>query len=79
MISAYERNQRQPTVPTLLRLIRAAGFDLRMHLAPLEDHDEVLESLEAARTPRDRRHRDRQEQAWRDASPVADATSSAGG
>ena len=77
MISAYERDQRQPTLPTLLRLIRAAGFDLRMHLAPLEEHDEVLEILEAARTPRERRHRDRQERAWREASPVADTTSSA--
>jgi transcriptional regulator with XRE-family HTH domain len=77
MISAYERDQRQPTLPTLLRLIRSAGFDLRMHLTPLEDHDEVLRTLEAARTPRERRHRDRQERAWRDASPVSDSTSSA--
>ena len=33
MISAYERDQRQPTLTTLLRLLRAAGFDLRLHLA----------------------------------------------
>jgi transcriptional regulator with XRE-family HTH domain len=29
MVSAYERDLRQPTVPTLLRLLRAAGFDHR--------------------------------------------------
>jgi len=76
MISAYERDQRQPTLPTLLRLLRAAGFDLRMHLAPLDEHDSVLDDLEAARTPRERRHRDRQLQAWREASPVEGTASS---
>src|ERR1700688_4713864 len=75
MVSAYERDQRQPTLPTLLRLVRAAGFDLRMHLAPLENHDEVLEDLEGARSPHERRHRDRQMQAWRAATPVEDASS----
>lgn len=29
MISAYERDQRQPTLTTMLQLVRAAGFDLR--------------------------------------------------
>ncbi len=76
MVSAYERDQRQPTLPTLLRLVRATGFDLRMHLAPLEDHDDVLEDLEAARSPHERRRRDRQLRAWRAASPVGDAPSS---
>jgi len=46
MISAYERDLRQPTMPTLLRLLRAAGFDLRMHLAPVDPHDDVLAALE---------------------------------
>jgi len=32
LISAYENGRRQPTVPTLLRLLEAAGFDLRMRL-----------------------------------------------
>lgn len=32
VISAYEAGRRQPTVPTLLRLLRAAGFDLASHL-----------------------------------------------
>ena len=42
MISAYERDVRQPTVATLLRLLKAAGFELRMHLAPYDEHDDVL-------------------------------------
>ena len=70
MVSAYERDLRQPTVPTLLRLLRAAGFDLRMHLAPLESHDQVLNDLEDGRTHSERRLRDRQLQAWRRAVPV---------
>lgn len=42
MVSAYEGGRRQPTLPTLLRLLKAAGYELRMHLAPYDDHDDVL-------------------------------------
>src|SRR6516162_2825074 len=70
MISAYERDQRQPTLATLLRLLRAAGFELRLHLAAYDPHDEILARLEADRSEADRSHRDRQLQAWRDAVPV---------
>jgi len=42
MISAYERDRRQPTLATLLRLLKAAGYELRMHLVPYDDHDDVL-------------------------------------
>jgi transcriptional regulator with XRE-family HTH domain len=70
MISAYERDQRQPTLATLLRLLRAAGFDLRLHLAAYDPHDEILADLEASRPESERRDRDRQLQAWRDAVPA---------
>jgi transcriptional regulator with XRE-family HTH domain len=70
MISAYERDKRQPTLPTLLRLLRAAGFDLRMQLVPLDNHDDVLASLEDKRPPDVRRRRDRQIEEWRRAEPV---------
>jgi transcriptional regulator with XRE-family HTH domain len=42
-IASYETGNREPTVPTLLRILRAAGFDLRFHLSPYDAHDEVLE------------------------------------
>lgn len=58
MVSAYERDQRQATLPTLCRLLKAAGYELRMHLESYDDHDDVLEVLEAGRSPEDRR-------AWR--------------
>jgi transcriptional regulator with XRE-family HTH domain len=70
MVSAYERGRRQPTLTTLLRMVRAAGFDIRMILAPYDPHDEVLRSLEARRSPAERARRDRQLQAWRNATPV---------
>ena len=70
MISAYERDRRQPTVPTLMRLLKGAGFDLTMHLVPIDPHDDVLAELESRRRPGDRRRRDRQIEAWRNAEPV---------
>jgi transcriptional regulator with XRE-family HTH domain len=70
MISAYERDRRQPTVPTLMRLLKAAGFDLRMHLVPSDLHDDVLAELDSRRGARDRRRRDRQIEAWRNAESV---------
>jgi transcriptional regulator with XRE-family HTH domain len=73
MISAYERDQRQPTLATLLRLLRAAGFDLRLHLAAYDPHDEILAGLEAGRSEAERHQRDRQIEAWRGAVPVEGA------
>ena len=73
MISAYERDQRQPTLATLLRLLRAAGFDLRLHLAAYDPHDEILAGLEAGRSEAGRHDGDRQLQAWREAVPVEGA------
>jgi transcriptional regulator with XRE-family HTH domain len=71
MISAYERDRRQPTLETLLRLLRAAGFEMRMTLEPYDPHDDVLASLELERTPSERKRHDRQIQAWRRAVPAS--------
>jgi len=53
-IAAYEAGRRQPTVPTLYRLLRAAGFDLRARLTPHDPHDETLAEWEAALPEADR-------------------------
>jgi transcriptional regulator with XRE-family HTH domain len=74
MISAYERDKRQPSLATLLRLLRAAGFELAMKLEPLDAHDEILAHLESARSADERRRRDRQIEAWRRARPVGAPT-----
>jgi len=68
MISAYERDLRQPTIPTLVRLLEAAGFELRIHLEPLDLHDQVLSELEMHRSPEERTRRDQQQQDWRNAT-----------
>ena len=70
MISAYERDLRQPTLPTLERLLAAAGLELRIHLEARDRHDEVLATLEARRSPAERRRRDRQIAVWRRATAV---------
>ena len=72
MISAYEHDQRQPTLTTLLRLLRAAGFDLRLHLAAYDPHDDILAGLEADRSESERRRRDGHLQAWRQVTPAED-------
>lgn len=74
MISAYERGKRKPSLLTLLRLLHAAGFELRMTLEPYDSHDKVLAALETARPPGERSRRDSQIEAWRSATPVASAS-----
>ena len=74
MISAYERGRRQPSLPTLLRLLHAAGFELRMTLEPYDPHDDVLADREAVRRPADRRRRNLQIEAWRRATPAVPAS-----
>ncbi len=73
MVSAYERDKRQPSLPTLMRLLNAAGFELTMKLEPRDDHDEVLAQLENARSASERRRRDRQIESWRGALPIGAA------
>ena len=45
-ISAYERGVKVPDLATLERIITAAGFELRMSLAELDDHDRSLARYE---------------------------------
>ena len=68
VVSAYETGRREPTLPTLLRLVRAAGLDLRFRLEALDPHDEgmarYMESLPPAlRTELEEASRNRTRQA----------------
>ncbi len=45
-LSAYESGRRQPTLPTLFRMLARAGLDLRMELAEQDRHDEILAAWE---------------------------------
>lgn len=45
-LSAYESGRRQPTLPTLLRMLNRTGLDLRLELVERDDHDRVLAEWE---------------------------------
>jgi len=44
-ISAYETGRMDPTFATLMRLVEAAGLELRVRLVPRDYHDESLEAF----------------------------------
>ena len=47
-ISAYETGRKEPTLPTLKRMLAGAGLEMRIRLEPVDRHDEALEAaLEA--------------------------------
>jgi transcriptional regulator with XRE-family HTH domain len=45
-VSAYESGKRSPSVETLVRLLDAAGFELRMHLSRPDTHDASRQAAE---------------------------------
>jgi transcriptional regulator with XRE-family HTH domain len=45
-LSAYESGRRQPTLPTLLRMLAKAGLELRMQVVDRDNHDAVLAEWE---------------------------------
>lgn len=53
-VARIETGARQPSLPVLLRLLAAADVELRLHLEPYDDHDDVLDVLAARRTPEER-------------------------
>jgi transcriptional regulator with XRE-family HTH domain len=68
-IAAHEAGARQPTMPTLYRVLTAAGFDLRARLEPHDPHDDTLAEWEASLPAAQRRQRRHQlEQSRRQAS-----------
>ena len=44
-VSAYETGRKEPTLPTLERLVRAAGLEMRIRLETIDRHDEALEAF----------------------------------
>ncbi len=53
-LSAYESGRRQPTLPTLMRLLARAGLDLRMELTEQDHHDAILAEWERSLDPHER-------------------------
>lgn len=61
-ISSYETGRRQPTLPTLYRILSGAGLEPRIRLEPVEKHDALIAAWEASR-PQAEQDRWREEQA----------------
>lgn len=58
-IAAYESGRRQPTLPVLWRLLDAAGFEVRVRLAPPDAQTAATAAWERSRPPAE-------QHAWRD-------------
>jgi transcriptional regulator with XRE-family HTH domain len=65
LISAYENGRRQPTLPTLMRLLEAAGFELRMRLEAPDIQARAVEEWAASRPVGERRRWAREQAALR--------------
>lgn len=57
-IGKIESGRRQPSLPTLCRLVAAADLDLRFRLDVYDDHDDVLDARRAAMTDEQRAEAD---------------------
>jgi transcriptional regulator with XRE-family HTH domain len=53
-ISRWERREVEPSLATLRELVNAAGFELVIGLAPLDDHDLALVRRSLRQEPADR-------------------------
>lgn len=50
-VERIEAGTRQPSLVTMGRLLAAVDLDLRIHLEPYDDHDDVLDARRAALSP----------------------------
>ena len=50
-VSAYETGRMDPTLGTLVKLIGAAGLEMRVRLVPKDYHDESLQAFIESLTP----------------------------
>jgi transcriptional regulator with XRE-family HTH domain len=50
-IARIESGKREPSIPTLQRILAGAGAELRFRLAPLDDHDRVMAARQQRRSP----------------------------
>lgn len=49
-IARIESGNREPSIPTLQRIVGGAGLEIRFRLAPKDDHDQVLAARQARRS-----------------------------
>jgi transcriptional regulator with XRE-family HTH domain len=63
-LAAIESGERQPTLPTLYRILDATGFDLRVRLEPVDDHDSTLRRWEQSRPAAERARWADEQRTW---------------
>lgn len=49
-IARIESGNREPSIPTLQRILSGAGLELHFRLAPIEGHDQTLAARQTRRT-----------------------------
>lgn len=49
-IARIESGKREPSIPTLQKILAGSGLELRFQLAPLDDHDRVLAARQTRRS-----------------------------
>jgi transcriptional regulator with XRE-family HTH domain len=52
-IAKIESGKREPSIPTLQRILAGTGLELRLRLAPIDNHDAVLAARHVRRSPED--------------------------
>lgn len=63
-IAKIESGGRQPSWPVLCRILAAVDLEMRVRLAPYDDHDDVLDAAEERLTPQQRDARDQTQDAF---------------
>jgi len=53
-IARIESGRREPSIPTIQRILAGAGLEIRFRLAPLDDHDQVLSDRDERRSTAER-------------------------
>ena len=63
-IAKIESGARQPSWPVLCRILAAVDLEMRVRLAPYDNHDDTLDATEAQLTEQQRDARDRAQDAF---------------
>jgi transcriptional regulator with XRE-family HTH domain len=61
-IAKIESGKREPSIPTLQRILAGARLELRLRLAPIDSHDAALAARHDRRSPEDQKALDARHQ-----------------
>lgn len=55
-IARIESGKREPSIPTLQRILAGAGMELRFRVSPLDDHDQILADRQERRSAQQKKN-----------------------